>query len=598
MLVVFEKQISSEVAYSALSKHEAVPQEALNSKKVVVVDIPVDQTVAQAIEELSKDPAIQSVQPNYIYRLMQNIPDAENMESNEKNIVPYARETTNDPMANDASQWYLGKIGAYDAWGISKTNDTIKVAVIDTGIDVTHAEFAGRIDCAYDEVRNTPITGNGDIDSGGHGTNVAGIIAASANNGIGMAGVSYNAKLIAINVFEEYRDGYGNLRIGASTKNVCDAYDYAMAKGARVVNLSLGGYSKQPMDLVLETKITEASNRGVVTVCSGGNGDQYNNPITKPSYPSDFDACISVVPIDKNGVTTSWADYNRFKDIAAPGVGILGLNPNNRYKEMTGSSQASPIVAGVVSLILARNPALSVNEVKNILYSTSIDAGSRGYDEHYGNGIIDAKAALEAVKGSDVIYVNNIKISAENNQTQMTLDQVLQMNAACSPENAYNKLVQWEITNVTGKAAISQDGMVTPISQGIVKIKARAKDGGNAYAEYLLKIVNDDAVFPKACGVNTTPYNLAGTQFHAGVLQVSDRSGVAKVEFAVWSDASGGADLKWYQGNNYHDGNWGAVVDIANHGSKSGNYQVHVYATDGMGNRGLVGNAVYTADVT
>ncbi|MEG2520918.1 MAG: GBS Bsp-like repeat-containing protein, partial [Christensenellaceae bacterium] len=110
--------------------------------------------------------------------------------------------------------------------------------------------------------------------------------------------------------------------------------------------------------------------------------------------------------------------------------------------------------------------------------------------------------------------------------------------------------------------------------------------------------VKRDDKAPSACGVNTTPYNVAGTQFHAGVLQVSDRNGVSKVEFAVWSDASGGADLKWYQGNNYHDGNWGAVVDIANHGSKSGNYQVHVYATDGMGNRGLVGNAVYTADVT
>ncbi|MEG2265925.1 MAG: GBS Bsp-like repeat-containing protein, partial [Acinetobacter sp.] len=113
---------------------------------------------------------------------------------------------------------------------------------------------------------------------------------------------------------------------------------------------------------------------------------------------------------------------------------------------------------------------------------------------------------------------------------------------------------------------------------------------------YALYKVEGDSKAPVCDGIDATKFNAAGTQFHIGALNVRDMSGVSKVEFAVWSDASGGADIKWYNGNNYNNGSWGAVVDVANHGRRTGKYQIHAYGTDGKGNRDLMGYVVYTAD--
>ncbi|MEG1657360.1 MAG: GBS Bsp-like repeat-containing protein, partial [Christensenellaceae bacterium] len=107
---------------------------------------------------------------------------------------------------------------------------------------------------------------------------------------------------------------------------------------------------------------------------------------------------------------------------------------------------------------------------------------------------------------------------------------------------------------------------------------------------------NPFATVPVCDGIDVTKFNADGSQFHTGALNVRDMSGVSKVEFAIWSDASGGADVKWYNGNNYNNGCWGTVVDIANHGNHIGNYQIHVYGTDNSGNRVIIGHAIYKVE--
>lgn len=195
--------------------------------------------------------------------------------------------------------------------GYQKNNHEIKVAVIDSGVAMAHPDLVNNIDLesAYDEYLDQPLVG--DVD--GHGTHVAGIIAAETNNGIGIAGLSYNATIVPINVFR-IDPSQGAV---ASTSDILDAYVHLMnINGIRVVNISLGQYNAY--DRFLEQKINEAASQGILTVCAGGNGDSNGLAHNWSVFPSDFESCVSVVPIDQNNQRPSWADYNNKKILLHP----------------------------------------------------------------------------------------------------------------------------------------------------------------------------------------------------------------------------------------------------------------------------------------
>jgi uncharacterized repeat protein (TIGR02543 family) len=374
----------------------------LDGSSTALVELPADVSVADALLQLANDESVAFAQPNFLYTLL----DDEGFEDEltaEGASGWEPLQTTNDPLANDANQWWLGAVKAYGAWDIQWDSGTVTVAVIDTGVRISHNDLKNNIHpLAWDAARgqllqksiNDKLNGLDGIghggDDNGHGTHVAGIIAAQANNGLLGAGVSYNAKILPVAVVSS------DSKI--TTATVRDAYVYVIAHrqdaNIRVINISLGGYGSEGDDPQIYSKIKEAKNAGILTVCAAGNGST-----TTVCYPSDYEEVTSVVSVDKNRQHSSFSDHNEFKDIAAPGESILSTanSGDGATETRLGTSMAAPVVSGIAALLFARNPGLTPAQVQQVLYDTVEDRGATGRDDYYGHGLVNAQAALAAV---------------------------------------------------------------------------------------------------------------------------------------------------------------------------------------------------------
>ncbi|CUA80783.1 S8 family peptidase [Anoxybacillus suryakundensis] len=255
---------------------------------------------------------------------------------------------------------------------------SVTVAVIDTGMDTKHPELKGRVLPAYNAINpaGAPIK---DV----HGTHVAGIIGANANNGIGAHGVNPNVKILPIDVF-----GGG---WGASDYTIAQGILYAIEKGAKVINMSLGGYFSSP---ILEEAVQKAIDAGITVVAAAGNEatDMY-------SIPASYEGVISVGATDSKNKLAEFSNYGPSVDLVAPGVDVYSLiydyTKGSSFAELSGTSMASPVVAGVASLLLSKYPNLKPYQVEWILERTATDLGEKGYDLTYGNGLVNPVAALQ-----------------------------------------------------------------------------------------------------------------------------------------------------------------------------------------------------------
>ncbi len=399
VLVVFEDTATVQAVENAVAQSFAEPEHAITASEIrneepVLVGLDETTTVARAVEELSADPNVLIAQPNYLYHAMESAEELEAM-----------AVTINDPL--QTQQWHLSSIGMYDAWEIQKAKEDglsgqpVRVAVLDSGINLTHEDLVDNIDFAhamnYAVTPPAPLTGDGS--SGSHGSHVAGIISAAANNGKGGAGVSYNAQIVPVNV---YYDG-----LNATTNDVVNAMEYVMGiEGVRVINMSFGGTAPgfdEDTDTLLHGKIKEAYEKGIISVCAGGNA--YTDAFV---FPGDYRECTSVVAINSSNVRANCA-YNQYKDISAPGVDILsaGRNSNSSYIISSGTSMAAPMVSGVAALLFAQNPSFSVADVQEVLYNTADDLGAPGRDDFYGWGKVNAAKALEH-SGISVLSPKNV----------------------------------------------------------------------------------------------------------------------------------------------------------------------------------------------
>lgn len=368
---------------------------------ILVVETPEDLSREEAIELLLDTPGVAYAQPNYFYDLL---------EGEEEEGFAAEIPAPNDP--GIPSQYYLyprdgAQRGATvtDAWSLSRTDNTVSIAILDTGIYVDHEDLVDNIDHdnMWDAFNNTErgvITGP-EVpygDNSGHGTHVAGIAAASADNGKGIAGTSYNATIIPIKVFNNETSSQS---LKAKTSDIIKAYQYLVGlvdvgelDDLRIINMSLGLYSTyEKSDKLLESEIERARyNYDIVTVCAGGNGDGSSTPKTGFLYPSDFDACVSVTALDNQGFNAVWSDYNGDKDISAPGVSIYSTykNSSNSYTYLRGTSMASPIVAGCFALVWVHNPRLTVSQAIESVYRTADAVGDTVNDRTKPdeNGII------------------------------------------------------------------------------------------------------------------------------------------------------------------------------------------------------------------
>ena len=350
---------------------------------------------------------IKYVEPNFKYHAIgvkkfPEVPSEEQMSSSQVNATAI----------NSRQTWNYEMIKATKTWdNITKGDDRVKVAVLDTGIDYDHQSLRGLVntDLGRSFVSNTFNDGNG------HGTHVAGTIASQGR----VSGVMQTADLIPVKVLAD--QGGGSL--SAIQKGIL----YAADIGADVINMSLGGggYSQAMADAC-----RTAVNQGTVVVAATGNDGR-----SSISYPSRYDSVIAVGAVDSNRRKANFSNYGAGTEVVAPGVNIYSTYMNNQYKSLSGTSMATPHVAGVVGLMRAANPNASVNEIRSALQNTAQDAGSSTY---YGEGIVDTYQAVKAVyNGNDDDNDTQPSPEPEPNPDP-TPNQNLALNKSISASDSYS----------------------------------------------------------------------------------------------------------------------------------------------------------------
>lgn len=322
-----------------------------------------------------------------------------------------------DPLA--AQQWYLAADRPFELWATPPSLAPVRVAVIDSGIDVGHPEFAGRI------AATRSFVGGSVADTYGHGTFIAGEIAARLGNGEGIAGIAFPAQLVVAKVLRS------NGTIDPTDE--ARAIRWALAQGARVINLSFGGV-RDPSDIRQDTysdveqeAINDAVRAGAVVVAAAGNGDQSpRQPWPYANYPAALPHVIGVSAYARDGSVPEFSNRDRIlNDIAAPGTEMLSTFPRAlttqsdcadqgysscgppAYHNAAGTSFAAPQVAAAAALLLAVRPDLRPEQVAVLLERTAVDASPAngcarcgvGRDAFTGWGKLDVGAALQALSG-------------------------------------------------------------------------------------------------------------------------------------------------------------------------------------------------------
>ncbi|MDY5271537.1 S8 family serine peptidase [Tractidigestivibacter sp.] len=341
-----------------------------------------------------------------------------------------AASLTNDPYLSATGLGSANYQGFKDtkvaeAWDLVQTDKAVSVAVLDTGFRTSHEDLRDNVVATYDATVANEANGlTGEVanvtDVKGHGTHVAGIVAAEANNAKGVAGTSHNAGIVGVKVFPtrtfETPGGTTKKKDGCYTDDLVCAYNYVIQNASsyniRVVNLSVAG-ALPSMDAILASYIEEAYDQGIVTVCAAGNqGPKLVVPfLSAPAdLPARFVAVMNVAYDNGEWALSRSSNYNTptqssdtsNKNICAPGASILSTlrTGDSSYGRLSGTSMASPWVAGVLAMEFAANGSLSAEKAIDYLYESATDLGDAGWDRQTGYGLVNAYQAVSLAKES------------------------------------------------------------------------------------------------------------------------------------------------------------------------------------------------------
>lgn len=287
-----------------------------------------------------------------------------------------AATTPNDP--NFSSQWHLAKIQAPAAWDFT-TGSSMPIAILDSGVDTTHPDLAGRLMAGWNFVTNS----NNVFDTTGHGTAVTGVIGAITNNGLGVSAGVWQNPIMPLVVVDQ--NDY------AAYSNIAAAIQYAADHGARIISISVGGSAASAL---LQNAINYAWNAGAVVVAAA-----MNNSSATPYYPAACTHAIAVSASDENDRLAAFSDYGSWISLSAPGTNIMTTSKGGGYTPWQGTSLATPVVASVAALALAANPSLTAQGLVTLLEQNSDDIGPAGYDTSFGWGRVNAYRAVTAARG-------------------------------------------------------------------------------------------------------------------------------------------------------------------------------------------------------
>ncbi|WP_034327386.1 S8 family peptidase [Alkaliphilus transvaalensis] len=326
----------------------AVKDQAMLHEYIFMPTVLLELTEAQA-KGLSKNPNIEYVELNAEVNLLsQSIP------------------------------WGIERVQSPAVWEIGYKGTGVKVAILDTGIDNTHEDLAGNVKGGMsvfsDSSNSDPF-----FDGNGHGTHVAGIVAALDNH-IGVVGVAPEAELYAVKVLNN--SGSGTLA------GIVQGVEWARLNGMDVINMSLGGAVGST---ALKNACDAANNAGIVVVAAAANSGNQAGTGNNVGYPARYESVIAVAATNSDNARAPFSSTGNTIEIAAPGVGILSTLPNNSYASLNGTSMAAPHVAGVAALIRSARGDISNHQIRNAMNSTALPLGNPNY---YGNGLVQGYDAV------------------------------------------------------------------------------------------------------------------------------------------------------------------------------------------------------------
>jgi subtilisin family serine protease len=340
-------------------------------KNLTRVGVAVFQGNLQQVSALGQDPTISFFGPDQAPRRIVG----------EAQLVDAPRARTGDPLLD--KQWSLKAVDAETAWQSSKGSNVV-VAVVDTGVDLNHPDLKANLVPGY----NAEDPGTPPQDGHYHGTHVAGIIAAVQNNGEGITGIAPQAKIMPVRAISN-----------GGVAEVVEGITWAVDNGARVINLSLGwDYPNASVEETIQRAVKYALEKNVVICAALSNSSSFNPRSTPDNLAGKpgFEGVIGVGNVDVND--RRQGAYGNWKSVSSPGTQIMSTMPNGKYGNLTGTSMATPMVAGIAALMLSQNPGLKNTELRKRMMDTARDLGNPGFDDQFGAGRVNAGAVLAQLR--------------------------------------------------------------------------------------------------------------------------------------------------------------------------------------------------------
>jgi subtilisin family serine protease len=477
---------------AALNGHGARSQGRIGSLEARIVEVPAGAEDALA-EALSHHPGIEFA---------------------EKDMEVPPLLTPNDPYFGSA--WHLAKIQSPAAWD-STTGAGVVVAILDSGVNGSHPDLSAQMVPGWNSV-----SGNADTaDINGHGTAVAGTVAAATNNAAGVASVAWGAKLMPVRITND-STGY------AYWSNVASGLSWAADHGAKVANISYAVSGSSTVSSAAQY----FQGRGGVTVVSAGNDG------TNPGY-ADNPYMVTVSATDSSDAKASWSNYGPFVDVAAPGVSIATTTNSGGYGNWSGTSFSSPVAAGVVALIMNANPSLSPAQAVQVLEDSADKPSGLDFDPNYGHGRVNAAGAVQQAANAQAQDTQAPVAAIASPGGGATVQGLVAVSVSAS-----DNVGVAQVALFAGSQQVAADSAApfsfawdsTLVPDGTLSLRAVAYDAANNQGSSALVPVAVDNV-PNV--VDTTPPSVAITNPGGGATlsgtvkvgaQASDDVGVVKVE--------------------------------------------------------------------
>jgi subtilisin family serine protease len=324
--------------------------QTLANQSYFLIKVPKELDYNDVLQEIRKDSVVVNAEPDYL---------------RSSTFIP------SDPESD--RQWYLNQIDMTRAWDVNQGSSDVTVAVLDTGVNASHSDLKGRILPGYDFVNND----SNPTDDNGHGTHIAGIVAANSNQ-IGVTGIDLNAKILPVKIMNKYGQG--------STADIVDGIYYAINQGVDVISMSYGSYYRSSAE---EEALWYAYNQGITLVAAAG-----NESTSEWSYPASYVPVIGVAASDKDDRISYFSNYGSWIDITAPGVDIFSTSYLGDYEGGDGTSYSAPIISGLAALLKAQNPEWGPSEIEWALESGAETWDGAEWNAYDGFGRVDAYNAL------------------------------------------------------------------------------------------------------------------------------------------------------------------------------------------------------------